>query len=99
MPDAQHPEPDAVTGATPKGDFELRFNLSFCPMDKCKVLVEINQSWDRNEHYTDIITLTTTLQIAEKITLIVGCDRIVYGIGNKQGCLRNDEFAFQGSEC
>lgn len=123
LPDAQQPEPDAVTGATPKGDFELRFNLSNCPVDRCRVLVEINQSWDWNDHYTnsrsddpqyrasaqpsvvyaalvdprvvpdtlqlkpigrgheagttgdlytDLNTLTTALQIADKITLIVG---------------------------
>ena len=73
-----------MTGATPKGGFELRFNLSHCPLDKCKVLVEINQSWNRNEHYTDLNTLTTTLQIAEKITLIVGM---------RQNCLRHREQA------
>lgn len=123
LPDVENPEPDAVTGPTPKGDFELQFNLSNCPVDRCKVLMEINQSWDWNEYYTnsrsddahyrasaqpsviyevlidphkvpdtlelkpvgrghesgsdgtlytDLNTLTTALQIAKKIVVIVG---------------------------
>jgi len=123
LPDQNNPEVDAVTGPTPKASFDLSFHLSNCPVGNCRILVEINQSWDWNEHWTnqrsddpdyrssaqpsviyeavvdphilpdtilmkpigrgdeagksgtlfsDLETMTSALQIAKKITLVVG---------------------------
>ncbi|MEI6348682.1 MAG: hypothetical protein WCP69_12115 [Bacteroidota bacterium] len=46
--------PDAISGATPKGDFELfaRPSITNFP-DKFNLLFEINQSWDWNEYWTN----------------------------------------------
>lgn len=53
VPDKNNPEPDAITGPTPVGDFELSFHLTNCPAGNCKILMEINQSWDWNDHWTN----------------------------------------------
>jgi hypothetical protein len=45
--------PDAITGATPDGDFDL---LAFAGPEasgKFRLLLEINQSWDWNEYWTN----------------------------------------------
>lgn len=53
VPDKEHPEVDAVTGATPEGSFELSFHLTTCPAGNCRILLEINQSWDFNNYWTN----------------------------------------------
>ena len=51
LPDPQNPLPDAVTGATPSGDFE------FIPKtdlpEKFRLFVELNQAWDWNKFWTN----------------------------------------------
>jgi len=43
--------PDAYTGATPKADFMLTAKTDSKPMDKFKIMFEINQPWDWNEYW------------------------------------------------
>ena len=47
------PMPDAVTGPTPKGDFILQAKTTAIYPDTFCVLIEINQSWDWNEYWTN----------------------------------------------
>lgn len=49
MPDATHPVPDAITGATPQADFILNSKIKSGLPDKFKILLEINIPWDYNE--------------------------------------------------
>lgn len=53
IPTADDPMPDAVTGATPPGDFILNTRTSSVYPDVFKVLFEINQTWDWNEYWTN----------------------------------------------
>lgn len=45
--------PDAVTGPTPAGNFRLQSASSAKISGKFRVLMEINQSWDWNEYWTN----------------------------------------------
>jgi hypothetical protein len=124
IPGADQPVPDALTGATPKGDFLLKTRGEKENPQQVKILLEINQTWDWNSYwtnnkypgdneyktscqpavvyaavidlskqgemytmlpvgrsshngadgnlYTDLETLTSALQIAEKITVTIG---------------------------
>jgi len=49
LPDPAHPVPDAYTGATPQGDFELRAKTEKGTPKIVDLYFEINQSWDWNE--------------------------------------------------
>lgn len=53
LPTPEDPVPDAVTGATPTGDFILKTRLPQTNGKKMRVLLEINQSWDWNEFWTN----------------------------------------------
>jgi len=53
IPTPADPMPDAVTGPTPQGDFLLTGNTSKVPEGKFKVMMEINQSWDWNQYWTN----------------------------------------------
>ena len=124
IPDASRPMPDAITAATPKGDFLLRTKSGEKHPEIVRIMLEINQTWDWNSYwtnnkypddreyktssqpavvysatidcsktgsiyemkpvgrsshsgadgklYTDLETLSTALQIAEKITVTIG---------------------------
>ncbi|HPR32809.1 MAG TPA: hypothetical protein PLK12_11965 [Prolixibacteraceae bacterium] len=51
LPTPDYPVPDAITAATPKGDFVLN---SVSPKElptKFRLLLEINQPWDWNEYW------------------------------------------------
>lgn len=53
IPDPDSQMPDAITGATPQDNFILETKTAK-EMDKpFKVLLEINQSWDWNEYWTN----------------------------------------------
>ena len=53
MPDTLNPVLDAYTGATPKAGFVLN-SLSNVPLtEKFIVMVEVNQTWDWNEFWTN----------------------------------------------
>jgi hypothetical protein len=53
MPTAQSPVPDAYTGATPPAGFVLKSRPDALLHGKVVVLMEINQSWDWNEYWTN----------------------------------------------
>ena len=53
LPDQQNPVPDAITGPTPDSDFILLSNADPSASGKFRVLMEINQSWDWNEYWTN----------------------------------------------
>lgn len=45
--------PDALTGATPKGNFILETGSKVETNSKFKVLLEVNQPWDSNDYWTN----------------------------------------------
>lgn len=45
--------PDAISGATPKGDFVLETGSKVADYQKFRVLMEINQPWDSNDFWTN----------------------------------------------
>jgi hypothetical protein len=51
IPSVDNPMPDAVSGATPKGDFLLYTKLNENTPDIINILMEINQSWDWNSYW------------------------------------------------
>jgi len=51
IPTPDHPIPDAYTGATPTGSFILKTVVSDTVETPFRVLFEINQSWDWNQHW------------------------------------------------
>ena len=53
MPTKNNPIPDAYTGATPSGNFEIRAKFDEQPPESFRILFEINQSWDWNEYWTN----------------------------------------------
>ena len=53
IPTLDNPVPDAYTGATPAGDFSLVSSFDEPPPRKFRILFEINQTWDWNEHWTN----------------------------------------------
>jgi hypothetical protein len=53
LPDTEHPIPDAYTGPTPPGNFVLNTKIENQNLRKFKVFLEINQTWDWNEYWTN----------------------------------------------
>ena len=53
IPDPGDPVPDAVTGATPQGNFVLKTSASRKMTEPFVLLMEINQSWDWNKYWTN----------------------------------------------
>ncbi|MFO7790876.1 MAG: hypothetical protein R6V32_09910 [Bacteroidales bacterium] len=51
IPTPEHPIPDAVTAATPPGDFVLKTRTNNKKEDKFRILLEINQAWDFNDYW------------------------------------------------
>lgn len=51
VPTPEHPIADAFTGATPTGSFILKTVVSDTVERPFRVLFEINQSWDWNQHW------------------------------------------------
>lgn len=51
MPSQKSPMPDALTGATPKGNFTIETQAPLQQVRKFRVLLEINQPWDWNQHW------------------------------------------------
>lgn len=52
-PTPRQPVPDAYTGATPKNDFILETRLDEPAQDVFTLLLEINQPWDWNDHWSN----------------------------------------------
>lgn len=53
IPTINTPMPDAVTGATPKGNFILKTRVSESVPTQFYIYFEINQTWDWNEYWTN----------------------------------------------
>lgn len=53
IPDSKNPVPDAYTGPTPTGNFIMTTNLDRQITGKYTVYLEINQTWDWNEYWTN----------------------------------------------
>jgi hypothetical protein len=53
MPSGKNPIPDAYTGATPSGSFEVTTKFDDVPPSRIRILFEINQTWDWNEFWTN----------------------------------------------
>lgn len=51
LPTPENPVPDAYTGATPKASFKLNSKANELLAGKYKILFEVNQPWDWNEHW------------------------------------------------
>lgn len=53
LPTPDRPVPDAISGPTPQGDFIMETDVPAGLPEKFAVLMEINQSWDWNEYWTN----------------------------------------------
>ena len=53
MPKPGYEVPDAYSGATPKTNFTLETRTDSPVSGKFRILMEINQSWDWNRHWTN----------------------------------------------
>jgi hypothetical protein len=53
IPTPDTPMPDAVTGPTPSGNFTLKSKTTANPAKVFRLMLEINQSWDWNEYWTN----------------------------------------------
>ena len=53
IPTQDTPLPDAITGPTPKSDFELTTHTPGYTMRQFRLLLEINQAWNWNNHWTN----------------------------------------------
>lgn len=53
IPSSETAVPDALTGATPKGNFTLKTGSIVSSDKKFRVLLEINQPWDSNDFWTN----------------------------------------------
>lgn len=53
IPTPENPVPDAISSATPKGSFVLRTSTSDDLPVSFNILLEINQTWDWNEYWTN----------------------------------------------
>lgn len=53
LPTPEQPVPDAISGPTPQGDFIMETDVPAGLPEKFAVLMEINQSWDWNEYWTN----------------------------------------------
>ena len=53
LPSPSSPVPDAITGATPKGDFILNATVKNRLPKQFRLLMEINQTWDWNEYWNN----------------------------------------------
>lgn len=53
LPDEQNPIEDAYTGATPQGNFVLNTRIENPELKRFSVFMEINQTWDWNEFWTN----------------------------------------------
>lgn len=53
IPSKTKPVPDAITGATPVGNFRLETGTKIKPGEKFRLMMEINQPWDSNETWSN----------------------------------------------
>jgi hypothetical protein len=53
LPSPENPVPDAITSATPPGDFVLESVIKNKLQNKFRLMMEINQTWDWNEYWNN----------------------------------------------
>lgn len=53
LPTSEKPLPDAVSGPTPQSNFIIQSRLADTTLRVFRVMLEINQSWDWNEYWTN----------------------------------------------
>jgi hypothetical protein len=53
LPSPENPVPDAITSATPTGDFVLETVIKNKLPKKFRLMMEINQTWDWNEYWNN----------------------------------------------
>ncbi|MFZ4549989.1 MAG: hypothetical protein ACOYN4_21245 [Bacteroidales bacterium] len=53
LPSPKNKMPDAYTGATPAGNFALNTRTDKLLIGKVNILLEINQTWDWNQYWTN----------------------------------------------
>ena len=53
IPSRENPLPDALTAATPKGNFKLNTSLTSPQNGKFRLMLEVNQPWDSNKFWTN----------------------------------------------
>jgi len=53
LPTPESPMPDAVSGPTPSGNFILESKTTNSKPERFNILLEINQSWDWNEYWSN----------------------------------------------
>ena len=53
IPTPENPLPDAISGATPKGNFILTTSVEPDFPQTFTILMEINQTWDWNDYWTN----------------------------------------------
>jgi hypothetical protein len=51
LPSPGNPVPDAYSGATPENNFQLKTTTDHVIKGKFRILLEVNQPWDWNEHW------------------------------------------------
>lgn len=54
LPGPDNPVPDAITGPTPEADFILETKSTVDLPSRFRVVMEINQSWDWNEYWSNV---------------------------------------------
>lgn len=75
LPTAQNPVPDAYTGATPKTSFVMKVRTEEVLQGKYKIMFELNQSWDWNEHwYNDKFPNNAEYKTSSQPALIYAAD-------------------------
>jgi hypothetical protein len=80
LPTPENPVPDAITSATPNGDFILETVVKSKLPRKFRLMMEINQTWDWNEYwnnslYPDDFNYKTSCQPALVYAVIIDCDQ------------------------
>ena len=53
IPSPETPVADAITGATPKGNFTMNTGTTLGENQKFRIMMEINQAWDSNKFWTN----------------------------------------------
>lgn len=75
LPTPKKPEVDAYTGATPQKSFIMHLKTEKTLKGKYKIMLELNQSWDWNEFWTnDLFPLDKEYQTSSQPALVYSVD-------------------------
>jgi hypothetical protein len=80
LPSPENPVPDAITSATPSGDFVLNTVVKNKLPKKFRLMMEINQTWDWNEYWNnslfpDDFQFKVSCQPALVYATTIDCDK------------------------